>query len=639
MAGVAGVVGSGGQGGAAGAGGGSGGTGPGGTAGHANASGGGGPGGHAIGGNAGMAGVAGAMASGGQGGTAGAGGASASGGAGASGSFQFQPAPLPDVTFNGCDGESIVGASSGHGVVFTMGASDLQPVYPFATGPILRGTSSGNSVGDGGTIFASTSTLTTNDLFGSFSTYYVSMRPSSIYSFFVGAGGIILNGFSKQMLISPTTKDLHAINGFVGMDAWAVGADATIIHWTGQEWQAGTNPAEPGITLHGVSEAAVDDVWAVGDAGHALHWNGTTWTAASTGTTVNLNAVVHGTVSAGFFPVFYAVGDAGTVLKWDGFAWTSVASPTTAPLYAACIGTAGLIIGGQGGAYSTSLLSSAPWTPYPLNLGVPSTTSAIAAVTAADVWAAFSTGTTSQILHFDGAVWTNVAPLKYQSVSHIVASPSGGTVWFYGPGGGERWTGGAFQTQSSLFGTGPAAAAADNEVWLVADNGSGSVVRANGASPGNSPVGPSNVAVVDMTATTPSDVWAISINQLWQWNGAAWALHPISMPTGSVGVFQHVRETSSGVWILTANQLLRWSGTTLTQWSLPDAVTSLPQHVAQTHFIPLRDDAIWLAGPWGAFRWDGSQWVSRSSENILDLAGDATRVWAITSSAILDFAP
>lgn len=71
------------------------------------------------------------------------------------------------------------------------------------------------------------------------------------------------------------------------------------------------------------------------------------------------------------------------------------------------------------------------------------------------------------------------------------------------------------------------------------------------------------------------------------------------------------------------NALLRWT----------------PTPAAQIHFIPLRDDAIWLAGPWGAFRWDGSQWAERAGDRILDLSGDATQIWAVTPTAILDFTP
>jgi hypothetical protein len=352
---------------------------------------------------------------------------------------------------------------------------------------------------------------------------------------------------------------------------------------------------------------------------------------------VNLNAIVHLPVQSGIITAFYAVGDAGTILKWDGFTWTAVASPTMSPLYALCLSPQGLTVGGQGGAYSTPL-GGAQWAPYTLDLGVPSATPAIGAVSATDVWAAFSAANTSRILHFDGNAWTTVAFLKYPAVSHILVGP-GGTVWFYGPAGGEQWKGGTFQQSYSLYGSGPAAAAADNDVWVVGDNGSGAVARSNGTNPGASPAGPPNAVVVDITATTPSDVWAITEAELWRWDGSAWALHPISMPMGNVGAFQHVRETPSGVWILAQNALLKWTGTVLTQWSLPAAATAAPTPAGQIHFIPLRDDAIWLAGPWGAFRWDGSRWAERAGDRILDLSGDATQIWAVTPTAILDFTP
>jgi hypothetical protein len=69
----------------------------------------------------------------------------------------------------------------------------------------------------------------------------------------------------------------------------------------------------------------------------------------------------------------------------------------------------------------------------------------------------------------------------------------------------------------------------------------------------------------------------------------------------------------------------------LSQWSVPQ--NNL------TRFVPLADDDIWVSGGGGAFQWTGAAWVQRSTSPIGDLSGDATRIWAVTSTAILDFAP
>jgi len=557
-------------------------------------------------------------------------------GGGAAGTVTVPPGALPGLTFYGCGSQDIVGAWNGHGVAFTMGTTDLQPLYPFATSPILRGAAARGNMGDQGYISTNISgTLaTTVDLFAGFSTYFgVLQSPSNSYYFYVGQGGTIVNGYSNTLMTSPTTKDLHAVDGILGSEAWAVGADATIIHWNGS-WQLGTHPEEPGITLRGVSVAAANDVWAVGDSGHALHWDGSTWTTVATGTTVNLNAIVHGPVQSGVFTNFFAVGDAGTVLKFNGISWSAVSSPTTAPLYAACSSTKGLTIGGQGGAYWSSF-TNLGWTAYPLNLGIPSTTPAIGAVGATDVWAAFSAGTTSQLFHYDGSAWTNMSFLQSPNVSHVLTSP-GGAVWFYGSNGGQKWKAGSFQpAPQSLFGDGPSTAVSDDEIFLVSTV-AGTVTHLTATS-GTSNGGPPTT-VVDITSTAPNDVWALGAG-IWQWDGTTWTSRPITTPTGTVGAFQHIRKTSSGVWILAEKQLLRWTGTVLDQWALPAAVTATLKPAAQIHFIPVRDDDVWLTGPWGAYQFDGTNWTQRSTAQILDMAGDATRIWGVTASTIVSFAP
>ena len=442
-------------------------------------------------------------------------------------------------------------------------------------------------------------------------------------------GGIIINQSTNSLMTSPTTKDLHAIDGTLGGDAWAVGADATIIRWNGSQWATGTHPAEPGITLRGVSAAATNDVWAVGDAGHAVHWDGSAWTTVATGTTVNLNAVVHGPVQSGFLTVFYAVGDNGVVLKWDGFAWTSIASPTSQSLYASCLDSGGsLVVGGAGGAYRTQL-ANLQWGAITLNLGTPSTTPVIGAVSAQNVWAAFSSGTTSEILHYDGQGWTLVSFLQYRNMSRIMVGLTG-DVWLYGPVGGAVYQNGALQSESELFGSGPSVNPAPGDIWSVVANGSGIVEHLDGTN--QSSDGPPGAVVVDIAARASNDVWAITNSQLWRWDGTTWTLRPISMPTGTVGTFQQVRLTATDVWIRTTNLILKWTGTALTQWSVPMSSTL-------TRFIPLGDNDIWVSGSQGAFRWNGTAWDQRSTAAILDLSGDATRIWAVTPTTILDFLP
>jgi hypothetical protein len=575
----------------------------------------------------------------------GRGGISSSGGAaggsssppgGQMGTFAVPTPGLPDLTLNGCGASYMVGASNNHGIAFTMGTDDLQPSAPLTTAPIFRAAWAGGYVGDGGYTSTRTTPVTSADLFGAFHTYFPIIKPGSLLDFMVGAGGVIWDDFHQQIVASQTLEDLHAIDGVLGGDAWAVGANGAMIKWTGTQWQLGTRPPEPGLTLRGVSVATPTDVMAVGDGGRALYWDGAVWTSLPTGTTARLNAVAHGTVQTGILTTFYAVGDAGTVLKWDGVSWSSLTSPTTAPLYAACAQSIGLTVGGQGGAYVLPF-NGAQWKPYPLNLGVPSATPAIAALSATNVWAAFSSKGTSQIVHYDGIQWTNVSFLQYPTISRIVASPQG-TLWFNGVSGGATLTGGSLHP-GGLPVAGPAAAGSDTDLWMVTDSG-GILIHSNGTTAGSG--GPPGVSVVDVTATSPTDVWAIGLSELWLWNGTTWIARPLPAAAGSAGAFQRVRRTGSNtVWILAANALLRWNGTgtPLTQWSLPGALTSNTAPAAAIRLLPLSDTNVWVSGPGGAYQLDGTNWTQRSSEKILDLSGDATRVWGVTASSILSFAP
>jgi hypothetical protein len=178
---------------------------------------------------------------------------------------------------------------------------------------------------------------------------------------------------------------------------------------------------------------------------------------------------------------------------------------------------------------------------------------------------------------------------------------------------------------------GSGVAVSDNDVWVAV----GGLEHSDGSNPSsvNYSAGPAGVTVVDVTATAANDVWAISSNQLWQWDGNSWTLRPLPMPTGTVGAFRHLRKISGTIWIVTSNLLLRWTGTALTQWSLPFMA-------AQTsRLIPLNDNDVWLSGPSGAYRFDGANWSQQSSEQILDLSGDATKIWGVTPNKVVSFSP
>jgi len=522
----------------------------------------------------------------------------------------------------------------------------LEPRYPSFPLP-LRAVSR-MAVGQGGRVVTASAPqptpITNNDLFGTFFTPDESiLRPfGRMIDFIVGANGTILNG-PTTVMASPTTKTLMAVDGVKGYhtQAWAVGADEEIIHWTGTAWEPGNHPSVPGVTLRGISVFSATDAWAVGDGGRALHWDGTSWTAFPTGTTANLNAVVNRPPDPGFPPFFWAVGDAGTVVKWNGFVWTAQASPTSEPLYAVCFrGTpsgAALVVGGRGGAFTGSVASDA-LTSYSVDLLTSATTAAIGATSGNDIWVAlngpprptwstrpFLGGTPSSLLHRVNGAWVPQPFASTSSISFILPLPAS-QVFF--SGAGLYWNGTTLASTDVYFVDTPHVwGTVVDDLWFVAN---GSVSRNLIGT--TSPAGPSGIVIVDIWGRASTDVWAISDYKLWHWNGTTWAENPLTMAGGTFGKWQLVRTTADGVWVLAQNGIFKWNGTQLTVWSKPFSGDA-------AGFYPIAEDAIWVVGSSGAYRWNGTEWEQRSNAAILNMSATPQRIWAVTQNDVLDFAP
>lgn len=85
-----------------------------------------------------------------------------------------------------------------------------------------------------------------------------------------GKGGTLVRrapggSFTRDEI--PTTAALHGVHGTSASDVWAVGADATALHFDGKSWSrvpiAGLGDRRP--TLHAVAALGPDRVWVAGD--------------------------------------------------------------------------------------------------------------------------------------------------------------------------------------------------------------------------------------------------------------------------------------------------------------------------------------------------------------------------------------
>ncbi len=99
----------------------------------------------------------------------------------------------------------------------------------------------------------------------------------------VGEGGTIRllkrENLSKrifEIVASPVVSTLHGIHGFSPDDIWAVGDDATVVHWDGDSWTRLVTPFDEAVTkprLFAVWGSGPDDVWIGGNA-VLLHFRG-----------------------------------------------------------------------------------------------------------------------------------------------------------------------------------------------------------------------------------------------------------------------------------------------------------------------------------------------------------------------------
>ena len=118
-----------------------------------------------------------------------------------------------------------------------------------------------------------------------------------------------------------TSSSLGGVWGSGPLDAFAVGATGTILHFNGQEWQE--LPSHTTANLWGVWGSGPRDVFAVGENGTILHYDGLSWQTMSSTTSADL----YGVWGNGPRDVF-AVGESGMFLHYDGSSWLKLNSTT-----------------------------------------------------------------------------------------------------------------------------------------------------------------------------------------------------------------------------------------------------------------------------------------------------------------------
>jgi hypothetical protein len=236
---------------------------------------------------------------------------------------------------------------------------------------------------------------------------------------------------------SPTTAHLRSVWARSPSDVWAVGDQATVLHFDGARWSA----VNTGLVddLYGVWASGPADVWVVGGSGFpsgpigvVARFDGSAWTVVQR----NIPRVdaVWGTSAS---DVWFA-GPGGAMHHWDGTTFSPVASGTTkditdlsglSPTRAWAVGSSGLILSWDGARWSE--------VPTGMSIGL----SSALAFSASETWAAGGNGAFAR---WNGAAWSTASLGQDVTVMGLWGS-SPSAVWSVGPGGEIRFFNGVTQ--------------------------------------------------------------------------------------------------------------------------------------------------------------------------------------------------
>lgn len=267
----------------------------------------------------------------------------------------------------------------------------------------------------------------------------------------------------------PQGRALRALWGTSRRDLWAVGEQATLLHWDGEAFTA--HPSLSGLAppLLAVWGAGTSEVFAAGASGLVLRFDGARWLRSESGTRETLYAL-WGSSSQDL----WAAGGYGTgvLLHFDGNLWQTVPAPGARRGLRALWGSSAtdVWVAGDEGVFQRS---GAAWLRHP---AAPEFVIALWGSGPQDLWAL----TRSEVFRFDGARWTRVL--------------SGGTslTGIWGSSARDVWV------------------TAADALWHFDGRGFAAL-----PTPEALPVGP-------IWGDAADGVWAASDNVLLRWDGATW---------------------------------------------------------------------------------------------------------------------
>lgn len=441
----------------------------------------------------------------------------------------------------------------------------------------------------------------------------------------VGGGGNIvrMTPIGMENMDSSVRTYLLGIWGTAENDVWAVGRDATILHYDGSAWRRAGPSVDPVADFYCVWGFSPKDIWIGSDEGALLHFDGVTWEAEH----VDARAVVTALWGAPTGELFASTFDGKLWRRSQGGDWflvadiqhefvafTSIWGTSATNVYVGSYDIQGMH--GDSGLFhfdGTTLTRAGAGTALATE-GI-----AMMGVSGSGANDVYAVGIDTTIWHWDGANWTKALGLGSGALFKVsIRSPGNG--WAVGARGalyrldGTAWTSrrsSAIQDFTSLWGPTP------SDIFLAsARDASGNVLfhwNGQALSPVKLPDPPPDLRALLMSGVpegvayaaayalkTDSQGEVVEFGALFRFDGTTWAR-----------IVPEIPEHPTAIWAATGNTMFvggksgrvyQVTGSSLTELPPPSAYTVLSLHGTSP-------TDLWVTAADSLFHFDGVRWT------------------------------
>lgn len=411
----------------------------------------------------------------------------------------------------------------------------------------------------------------------------------------------------------PQGSPLTALWAVSSSEAWAVGHNVTILHFSNGKWRRATPPAGARGNLEAIWGTGPNDVWAVG--GGVLHWDGKAWSEIpGIDKRWRLRSV------SGSSPQDVWIASArGTTWHWDGHRVTERPLPPPAsPLFPTSL--VAIWSNAPDDAWTVSSHGDVfHWNGKTWTLRANKVMRRVRALWGAgprDLWMAGTEG----LRHWDGASWQTAAKRKFSGFTSV-SGTGVDDIWVGSASGLSHWDGKAWSLEKSSEERLLALSSTQGRVWAL--SAAGNVLRSDGGSMKSSLQVQSVVDRGPMWGFGDSDLWIANLDagSFSHWDGTRWSRvkGPDIKPWAMWGA------RSDDIWAVGSHRgAAHWDGQS---WK----PVEVPVKARIFHSVSgSAADDVWAVGDGGSIiHWNGRSWKQHPSGTPGELRG----VWVSSKSA------